>query len=401
MQTYRYRAAQKNGQVIVGMLTAPDEHALSHALANENLELISARAAQDKPFRLQSARPSARVVAAFCTHMAELMRVGVPFAEALQDVAEGMERSALRDALRDVRRTILSGRGIAESFARQSAVFPPIFIALLSAGVATGDLTATFARLAHYMESRASLNERLHRALRYPLFLCLVAGGVFAFMMLAVVPQIILFLNTIGGELPPMTRILIALAEFVATGWPYVLGAAFGLLSVGWILRRMSETAARILDGWVLRLPMLGATLGKIIRARFAYSFALLVESGTTIPESLAGARVTLGNQALAHSVDGLIRRVESGAPLSVAFANLFPPAALRLVRRGEQSGQLAQSLRDIAALYDREAAEATDKMLGVLEPALTLMVGALLAWIVLAVLGPIYGSLATMNVVG
>ena len=135
--------------------------------------------------------------------------------------------------------------------------------------------------------------------------------------------------------------------------------------------------------------------------ARFAQSLAILVQSELTIPESLSGARDTLGNRALEARLDHAMRDIESGRSLSSAMGELFPPFAVRILRIGEQGGRLPKSLGDIAAHYDREASDSVERIIGALEPTLTLIIGGILAWVVLAVLGPIYSSLSRMNVVG
>ena len=404
MPTYRYRAVYADGRIVTGAVAASHEQDLRRHLDNEGLELIKARAQKDQSpllHRWSSPRVSVRMVAMICAQITDIARAGVPFVDALHDVAEGMERNGLRDALADIERALRHGSSVAESFARHPRFFPSVFTAILAAGERAGDLTETFARLTRYMEGRARFQERMRRALRYPLFLLCVTCGVFGFMMVLVVPQILSFLNTIGGEVPILTRALMAVSGFVARVW-WVVVPVVGLGSLAILAaRRLSSRAARGIDGALLRLPMVGILLRKIMLARFTHSFSVLFQASLDVPRSLQGARDTLGNHALVHRLDQAIRRIESGYPLSAGLADLYPPFAARILRIGEQSGHLDKSLQDITTIYDRETAELTDRILGALEPALTLMVGALLAWIVLAVLGPIYGSLSNMNVIG
>ena len=205
------------------------------------------------------------------------------------------------------------------------------------------------------------MNERLKRALRYPLFLLAVAFGAFAFMMIYVVPQIMTFLNSIDSELPMITRVVVAVSDFVSQFWWVILLAGITITAYAVIARRMSEDAARLIDRLVLRVSVTGSVWKKLILARFAQSLALLFQSGMDIPESLQGAKATLGNRRLATRYDHVIARVTSGSALSTAMSDLFPPLTCRIIRTRAQSGQLGKSLSDIAATYDREASDATD----------------------------------------
>jgi type IV pilus assembly protein PilC len=403
MPAYRYRAAHGSGRIARGVATAANESELAQVLELSRLELIEARekkpASPGRVFRLTARRASPRALALFCSHASDLLRAGMAFLDVLNDLAATMEAGALRDALADIARSLRHGSRIADAFAEHPRLFPPVFIAILGSGEASGDIAHAFERLTVYVESRAVMNERLRRALRYPLFLLLLAFAVITFMMVLVVPEIVSFLNSIGGQLPPATRALIAVSGLFGAVW-WMVGLAFfgGMASLA-VLRRLSVRAARVLDGLLLRIPVMGGVLQKIMLARFAQSFSILMQSGLALPASLRAAQGTLGNRALEARLDAALQRITSGCPLSSAMDDVFPPFALRLLRIGEQGGRLTKSLGDLAAIYDREAAERVDSLIGALEPALILLIGGILAWVVLAVLGPIYGSLAHMNV--
>lgn len=403
MPAYHYRAVHGSGRVTRGVATAVNENELAQFLGQSQLELIEAK---EKKEETKSGRVigglqrkiSQCALALFCAQTADLLRAGMPLLEAITGLADMMEEGVLHDALQDVARALRHGSRIAEAFQRQPKVFPKVFTAILAAGEASGDMTHAFEQLARYTESRAKLNERIVRALRYPIFLLCVAFGVVSFMMVLVVPQIVSFLNSIDSQLPPLTKILIAVSEFFGKIWWMAALAVPGFVLLTYIMHRTSSRAAVILDGWLLKLPVVGKVMQKLMLARFAQSFAILVQSGLNIPESLKGARETLGNRALVVKLNDSLQQITSGRELSAALESLFPPFAMRLLRVGEQSGRLSKSLGDIAAHYDREAAESVDSMIGSLEPMLTLFIGGILAWVVLAVLGPIYGSLSHMN---
>jgi type IV pilus assembly protein PilC len=401
MPAYRYRAIDFTGRVARGQIAAANEWELAQNLSQSGLELIEARAKREAaPLQRLSwhGRLSPEELTRFSAHMHDLLKSGISFAEGLRDLARATESPALQNALEDIHRALSHGSGIAAAFARHSRTFPEIYIAILAAGEASGDLVTTFAHLARYAEARARMIEQLRRALRYPLFLVVVTIAVIGFMTTMVIPQIVQFLSSIDNNLPLSTRILITSAQLFADyWWVAALAVAAGIGAIA-AACRYSERAAQHVDRLILGIPFLGSVLRKLALARFAHSFAILYLSNIGIVDSLRGASVTLGNRDMKAKLAEAERLILSGRPLSSALGLLFPPFAVHIVRIGERSGKLEKALDDIAAVCDRDVNEATTKLIGAMEPMLTLIVGMILAWVVLAVLGPIYGSLGKIT---
>lgn len=400
MPVFRYRAIDASGRLARGSLAAANETELARFLGLSRLELIAARPQRRlKPVAPEwKRRVPPRMLAQFCAQMADMLSAGIPLLDALQDLALTMPQGALRHAIQDVARDLTHGAGLAASLRKRAALFPPVMMAIVASGEASGDMAQAFTHAARYLESRARIQEKLRRALRYPLFLVVVAAAVVTFMMVMVVPQIVAFLNSLDGKLPLLTRALIAVSRFFSVVWIWGVLAA-GVLSVAvTAARHLFPAFAVWVDGVLLRLPLIGHVMERLMVARFAQSLSILVQSGLTLPDALRGAHDTLGNRALERRLDDMGRRLQHGTPLSKAAEVLFPVYAARVLAVGEQGGHVPKALMDIAAHYDREASDDAERMIGVFEPALTLVVGAILAWVVLAVLGPIYGSLALLN---
>ncbi|HUY69189.1 MAG TPA: type II secretion system F family protein [Alphaproteobacteria bacterium] len=407
MPAYRYRAVRAAGGIAKGRLVAANESELAQHLNAAGLELIAARAKNEtlapraRFYPRLEIRSEPRALAGFCLQMSDLLAAGISFAAALSDLESAAASPALREALADVAREVRHGSMISAAFARHPRLFPDIFVAILAAGEKSGDLEKTFAHLARYAETRARTAEQLRRALRYPLFLFAVAIGVVVFMMIMVVPEVIQFLKTFHNRLPLATRVLIAVSQIVVEGW-WIAGLAIaGMIAALAIARKHSQAVACTLDSALLRLPLLGPALRKLALARFTHSFAILFQSGLGVPASLRAAKAALGNKALEAALGDAERQVQAGRALSAAMENLFPPFAARLLRTGEQSGRLGKALGHIASAYDREVTDVTERLIGAIEPALTLMIGLILVWVVLAVLGPIYGNLARITASG
>ena len=398
MPAYRTRATDKTGRIHCATLTAAHETELAQTLRASGLELIDARLHRPSLFRPAPPAPALRDRAVLCGQIEDLLRAGVPFLSALHDIAASAPTSPLRPTLDSLARDLGHGSSLAAAFGQHPRLFNPVFRAVLAAGEASGDLTTTFAQLTRQLHAQARFTDQLRRALRYPLFLMAVVFGVTTFMMTMVVPQIVGFLQSISGDLPFFTRLLIATSNAFAAGW-WIALLAFGLGGATLAaLRRHSTKIRFVTDSLLLQIPGLGPTLRKLALARFTQCFAVLLHSGVDLPTSLHTAATVLDNRALIAQAEDAERKIQEGHPLSAATQNLFPPLLTQRLRVGERTGSLVKTLDAITETYEKEARDAVDNFLGTLEPALTLLIGALLAWVVLAVLGPLYSSLGKLN---
>jgi type IV pilus assembly protein PilC len=381
-------------------MAAANENELAHYLNQSGLELIDAREKSGKALRLSFSRKSIppRALAGFCSRLRDLLLSGIAFPDALRDVRASTDNRVLESALAQISQSIANGKGIAASFALFPDLFPPVFIAIVGAGEKSGDMAVIFDFLSAYAVSAAQTHERLVRALRYPLFLFFVAGSAVVFMMTMVVPQIVQFLNSIEEHLPLATRMLVFVSAAFTDYGAFLLAGVAGIFLAGAAARTYFPSFAIALDGVLSHLPVIGNVIVKTNLARFAHSFSILFRSGCGVSECLKQAGQTIGNRFLRVGIEKAERRVAEGSSLSLALDGVMPNFATGVLRTGERSGNLGKSLDDIVAAYDREAANAVDSFIGLLEPCLTLLIGGLLAWTVMAVLGPLYGSLSVLG---
>lgn len=405
MPVFRFRAVQASGLVHKGQRVAVNENDLMRMLRDSGLELIEAK--EHKPVAAPSLALKARkqnhsvLVVMACRQLTGLLRAGLPFPEALHSIAQTMPPGMLRNKLDAIGHSLHQGSTIADAFGQHPDLFNPVFLAMLRTGETGGHLLSTFEQLTHYVERQARFQQQLRRALRYPIFLLCLALGATAFMLTMVVPKVLAFLTSLSVQLPWPTRVLVRLSGFVVGNWWVLLLGVFAVAAGAALGRRFSGAFALRLDRWFLALPGIGPTLHKLALARFAHSFSLLLTNGADLPGALALSKDVLGNRALVEAAKASEKDVQSGKPLSAAMAVLFPPFVTQMLAVGEKSGNLPGTLRDAAHVHDEEAQAAVDQFIGSLEPALTLFVGLLLAWVVLAVLGPVYGSLGQLSAGG
>ena len=400
MPQYNYRAINERGRSIRGTLAAANEIDLYQALRDTGLELVEARLQGRRRSILAFLRrvPSRELIQ-LCIHMTELNKAGVPLLEGLSDIRDSTESPILRDALSEVAREVSEGANLSSAFARHPKIFDHIFVSLIATGEQTGNLTESFAHLSHHLKWAADMRAKMAKAARYPLFTLIVAMGVMFFLMMFVVPQVIELLKATGTELPFVTVSLIVFSDFIGGYWWALIGGTVGTVLLTRLLQRSSEGFAFWLDGLWLRLPVVGSTSRKIALSRFAHFFSVTYSSGIEILRCLDSARNVLGNRTLAESISIAEQAVRNGTPLSVALNNTgdFPSLVIRMIRVGEETGNLSETLDQITEFYDREVDDSIDTMIGAIQPTLTFVIGFLISWVVIAVLGPIYDNLSSV----
>jgi type IV pilus assembly protein PilC len=402
MPQYAYRAINTNGRHLRGALAAANELDLQQALGTLGLELIDCRMVKGRRSLLQRrGRVTQRDLLQLCVHLEQLQRAGVPLLDGLADVRDSTEGARLRELCAAICRDVSEGQPLSVAFGRHPKVFGNVFIALIAAGEETGKLADSFHELVRHLKWSAAMSARVRKATRYPAVVACVVVGVTVFMMAGVVPQVVDFLAANDQELPIWTVALIATSNLVQAWWPLLLGLpvlAFGLIRL--LVRRSYRFAYRW-DAFLLALPVLGSVLQKLALARFAQIFAVLFLSGIDILSCLDAGRRVSDNRVIGEAI-GLVRQqVQSGSPLSSAMAasGEFPSRVTRMVKIGEDTGRLSETLGQVAEFYDRDVDEAIDTMISLIEPALTAVLGLIMAWIALAVFGPIYDNLDQMGI--
>jgi type IV pilus assembly protein PilC len=401
MSVYRYRAADAHGRVVRGESRADNEREHEGRLARVGLELLVAEPVESLlPGFLRRARLRGRDLINFFVQLESLLRAGVPMLDALADLRDSTTTPGARQVLVDLIDRIETGSTLSEGLGAQPASFDPLLVGLVRTGEVTGRLADVLAEIVRSLKWQDELAARTAKATRYPAFVAVVILAVVCFLMAYLVPQLSLFLSGFGRELPLQTRALIATSAVVSAWWPVLLAAPPAAFLV---LRFAISRSARLRlarDAWVLRLPLVGEVARKIVLARFANTFALMFGSGIAVLDALAHCEKSAGNLAIAHALGRARTLVSQGTPVSEAFAALeiFPSFVVRMLRVGEMTGQLDASLRNVSYFFTRDVDERLDSLQSMIEPALTLVMGGVLGWVMLAVLGPVYDTISQVG---
>lgn len=404
MQRYKYKAINELGRPVRGALSAANESDLFNQLKNAKLELVDCSVIKEKKGLFAGRgffnRVKIRDLIQFFLHMKQMQGAGIPILDALADIRDTSDNSAFRDVVSGMYRDLSEGSSFSESMAHHPKVFTNLHVSLVASGEENGDIEGACEQLIIYLKWVDKMQTRVRKATRYPMILLAVVIATVVIMMAVVVPQIVGFIQTLDQELPLATRSLMATSDFFVEYWWVVLMVPVILIGSCIALMRVSDGFAYQVDSLILRLPVMGGLVRKINIARFAQTFGALFQGGIEILKALDAATKTVGNMVLKEGLDNVEKYVKSGDALSEALnkSGEFPSMVVRMVRVGEESGNLTVVLDQVAEFYTNDVDEEVEKVIAMIEPSLTAILGGMILWIAVGVFGPIYSSFENID---
>ena len=400
MATFNYKAIDQNGLRAQGQMDALNEADLEIRLERMGLDLITFKSSEKSKSAFTKNRVTNRDLVMFCFQLEQLTSAGVPILEGLNDLRESTANPYFQKVLGALVAEVEGGKMLSQGMAEHPDVFDEVFTNLVAAGEQTGQLPVVFDNLSNTLKWQDELFAQTKRLLAYPLFVMVVVLGAVTFLMVYLVPEMVKFISSLGQELPIQTKILIFISNAFVNYWWLILTVplvvAAGITT--WV--KQSADARYKLDYIKLKLPITGEILNKIIMARFARYFALMYQTGIPILQAIKTCESIVGNKVVADALSRAHAQINAGDSMSESFKNagLFPPLVVRMIKVGESTGALDKSLMNISYFYDRDVNELMQKMLKLLEPALTVILGLILAFIMVSVLGPVYDSFSKMK---
>lgn len=407
MATFEYEAIDSKGAVKSGVIAAETAR-----LARREL-----RAARLVPVRVVPSRRTAAGAGALATwwraprvgsatmmlmtrQLATMIGAASPIEEALHTIAAQSENTVLRGALLSVRTSVMEGFRFSDALAQYPRLFSPLYRSLVAAGEMSGKLGIVLERLADHLEKSEKMRAKVLAALLYPLVLTVVAILVVGILMTFVVPKVIEQFDTLGQQLPLLTRLLIGVSEGIAAyGLAGLVLLIVGIAGAVMALRR--PPVRRRVDQALLRLPFIGKLLRGLYTARLARTLHTLLAGGSPITEALVAAQPTVRNRVFQDAVARVGVAIREGSSLSAALrrAELFPPMVIYMASAGENTGRLAETLGKAAEHLESEFETVTAAAIGLVEPLIILLMGGAVALIVLAIMMPMLqlNSLATL----
>ena len=396
MPVFVYKAADRRGQTIDGVMDAPDARAVVERLQKDAYYPIKVAAHQERAgvfsLRLPS-RVTQRDLLSLTQQLATLFEAGLPLDRALTILEELASNARVKAIVSDLLRSVRGGASFSEALAKHHPrPFSRLYINMVRAGEKGGVLEVALRRLAEFLEARAAFNEAVVSALAYPAVILTVGAGAIIFLMTFVIPRFAIIFKDLGQAIPLPTQILLEVSGAVVSYW--WIGVLVALAAVlGWRMWTSSAEGRLAWDQTLLRLPLIGGLTLKVETARFARTLGTMLKSGVPVLGAMAVVGDMMSNQAIGGAVSRLADVVKRGGTIASGMKEhaAFPALAVHMVRVGEETGRLEEMLLKTADTFETDVRTEMKRVLGMLEPIIILSMGVIVAFIVVAMLLAIF----------
>lgn len=400
MPKFKYTAIDATGNKVVGTMQANNLLDVEYRLDNLKLDLVTLKELSAGGQTLRGGKLSRKDIINMVFQLEQLTKSGVPLLDGLADLRDSTPAGYYHDILTSIMESIEGGKTFSDALEGFPNDFDHVFVSLIKVGEESGELTKILGDMCQTLRWTDELVAKTVKILMYPAIVGVVVMAVTTFLMIYLVPQIVPFVKDMGSTVPKHTEILIAVSNcFVAYWWviiPTPVAIFYGLK----LLSANNRNIKYKLDALKLKLPIFGSITYNLKIARFANYMALLYSSGITVINSLDIGKELVNNLKMADAIEEAKANISDGTSISESFArvNIFPPLVIRMLRVGENTGNLDEALINVRYFYDREVQETIDKIEPTINPLLTAVMGLLLGWIMLAVLGPVWDAVASVS---
>lgn len=401
--SYRFTAKEWSGKTIRGRLTAAGTGEALEQLHQRNLITIDLKeesalssALQDYGRKMLFAagyRPySSRDMMIFCRQFATMLKTGVSVLQSLHILSGQKEIARMQPEIRAAAMEIEQGSSLANALRSRPGSFPGVMINMVDAGEASGTIGTVMVKLADHFEKQHDFREKIRSATLYPLFMVLVSIAVMLVMIMFVLPQFAQIFDTMGMEMPFFTRILLSVSG-MAGDYMALLICAFACAAALTYRLAKTDKGKQKLDRLRLSLPFFGKLYRQAMAARYARTMAALLASGVNLHSALEMTDRVVNNTVISQSIYKLSEALSRGEPLAASMKKeaSFPPLLAEMVRVGEETGALDQTLYDTALFYEQEVAYVVDRLSSIIEPAMLLLVGLFIGILVFSIFSPMY----------
>lgn len=397
----RYKAATKEGRLSQGLLDAKDIDEAADYLRTKGLIPINITRIDNKfwtsiPF-LKKIKSSDLVL--FTRQLSSMLSSGLTLFRSLEILKDQIENEQMAEVVTTVINDVQEGKTLSQAIEKHPQVFSPIYVSIIRAGEQSGLLDKVLNRLADNLEKQAKLKSTVKGALMYPVIVIILMVVVMAIMMIFVIPQLTVLYTNLNVELPLPTKIVVALSNFMIAAWPLII--LVGVVTVVGF-RRWAKTpdGKLLIDTMLLKLPVFGKLITQTILAEFSRTFGLLVGTGTLVVEALNETADTTGNVLYKNAIVNVSKQVEKGVTVgdSMAYYTLFPPLLIQLVRIGEQTGKIDDTLVKASEYFEREVDQTVKTLTTAMEPFIMIVLGVGVAFLIISVITPIYSLISSIQ---
>jgi type IV pilus assembly protein PilC len=405
MPLFQYRVRDRNGKVISSSIEADSIAQVRDALWQRNLFIVDIRPparglrADIKIPGLDSGKPGLKNLSIFSRQMATMVNAGVPLVQSLAVMQRQVDHSGLANILKDVRGQVESGQSFSEALAKHPKVFNRLYLNLVRAGEASGNLDSVLDRISTFLEKELALRGKIRSAMTYPVIVFVFAIAITYFLLTTIVPQFANILTQLGASLPALTLGLIAVSNFLRHEL-LLLVLIIAALVVAYTLYYRTPQGRHVIDAFKLRIPLFGSLLKRTAIATFARTFSLLLTSGVNVIESLDITRGSANNAIVEETIENTKYAVMGGDQMSnsLVSSKLFPPMVISMIAIGEETGALDAMLAKVADFYEREVDEAVEGLTAAIEPIMIIFLGVVVGLIVAGMFLPMFAIIGQLS---
>jgi type II secretory pathway component PulF len=392
--TFRYKAIDAAGHSAGGRLSARTEADLAALLDGLGLFLVTASVTDGprRARRVHGAGITRRELISFTHNLVLLFSSGVPLLDGLKELVGEVENPSFAKVLDDLRSRLEDGDSLSQAMSRYPRVFPATYVAMVQAGEASGEMERVLSKVVAHLEWQEENKGVIVQALIYPCILLLAVIGLVLLLLTFLLPRIAAVFERARVELPKPTQILLAISSFLVTQWPYLVGGLLAVI-VTYVILRHTRAGRLWIDGALLRVPFFGELCRKVGAATFCHTMGILTQSGVAVPAALEIVSKVLKNAVIARGVVHASVAIQEGRTLteSIKETGVFQPLVIRMMGVGERTGNLEEALGKVNEYYDRVVPQAVKRCVALLEPAIIVVAGIVVGFIILCTLLPIF----------
>lgn len=399
MPYFHYKARDGKGKEVRGVVIAENESALSLTLERMNLYLISAKEVKKEKESLRPVGVKRRDLITFTIHLSTSLEAGIALITAIRDFAESTENLKFKEVLNDIVKQLEAGAFLSDAMSKYPRVFSELYVNILRAGEATGNLDMVLKDLVKFLEWQEELASQVKQASIYPTFVISLIIGVVIIMMTFTLPKFFPILKSFNMELPLPTKIIMTISTFFVNFWWAIIGAIIGFVII-YIITNKTPKGRRFWDRLKLHIPVFGSLNRKVALSRFSHYLSILYKAGIGIVQALYIVEKIVGNTIIADEIKRVREAIVRGESLSEGLkkSEYFPPLVNRMVEVGEDTGKLDESLNKVSEYYDREVPVAIRKFFAMLEPTMIVLLGGMVLFMALSIFLPMYKLTSTIG---
>ena len=389
---YTYMGKSSSGQFIQGKIRATNVQWARHQLRRKGIKLQSLNKCWNLPF-LGNQIIKASEITMFTQQLALLLKAGVPIRRCFTILAHSIKKSAFRQVILDINNDIYLGDSLAKALQNHPRLFNAIFCNMVEVGETSGTLIKILGRLAKYQLQNQSIKKRIRKALTYPLIVLIVALAVSVIMLTQVIPNFAKTYTKLSSDLPYITQFVIDLSENFIQASPFILVSLLALICIGKLILRQSQQAMFFIDSLLIRLPLTGPLLRKIMLGRFISTLATTISAGLPMVTALKSSASSVNNLCYQIAISQVIEDVTSGLSLYRALSkqSIFPITLRQMVNVGEESGSLVSILEKAGQIFEQDVELALDTIIPLIEPVMMLVMGILVGGLLMAMYLPVF----------